>query len=72
MNMKKYLRFYWFAKRFIAAPVLMAMPALTSVARADIFEPGDEVTVHVSVLNEHYRHSSEHLRYSPLLGVEMA
>jgi hypothetical protein len=53
--------------RMLLSPVLMLA---STFANAEIFEPGDEATVQVSLYNAHYRRDPEHLSYSPLIGAE--
>lgn len=47
--------------------IVLLAPAL---ARADRFEPADEIVVATNVYNVHYHYSPEHLAYSPLINAE--
>ena len=46
-----------------------ALLAGASPAFADIFEPGDEISVQASIYNMHYSRDDHYIKYSPLLGV---
>jgi hypothetical protein len=49
----------------------ITMLLCTSHARAGMVDPNDEIAVQASVYNMHYHYDPEHLRYSPLIGVEV-
>lgn len=56
--------------RLRGAAIGAALLAGASPAFADIFEPGDEISVQASIYNMHYSRDDHYIKYSPLVGVE--